>query len=193
MFTTTAALLKDLTCNLAGGIIAGMGKKDKSDMPELTIAIIEQLRNQGLSGAEIARMFGVTRQAVSYHRVTYNGTRTPREAVGAAFPWKVLREQCQTAPYKRLRDHGEYMATGGKGMPEYKLVRLRAFYRKLREENLVLEFDPTFPPEKGVSNKGGFRYQTRTDKDADLLIRVNKYTELTEEGRMIWRFPPVEP
>lgn len=138
-------------------------------------------------------MFGVSRQAISYHKRTYNGTKTPRELVGEMFPWKVTAEHCQTAPYKRLRDHGEYMATGGKGMSDYKLSRLRAFYRKLRDEGLVVEYNPSFPPVSGVSNKGGWLYQTRTDKDADLLIRVNKHAKVTDESRMIWRFPPVDP
>lgn len=171
-----------------------MAKRAKpTRKPEVTIGLIEELRNKGYSQSEIATMLGVTRQAISYHKITYGGRETPRQTVVKLFPWKVSSEHVQTAPYKRLRDHGEYMATGGKGMSEYKLSRLRGFYRKLIDGNLVVEYDPSFPPECDVSNKGGFRYQTRTEQDADLLIRVNNYTELTDEGLMIWRFPPVMP
>lgn len=37
---------------------------------------------------------------------------------------------------------------------------------------------------------GGFRYVPRTIEDDDLLIRVNEYTNLTDEGEMIWCWPP---
>lgn len=160
---------------------------------ELSIAVIEELKNKGYSQSEIARMYGVSRQAVSWHKINYGGHRTPREMINDHFPWIVPTELCQTSPYKRMRDHGEYMATGGKGMARYKLDRLRAWYRKLREDNVVVEYDPRIPPEPGVSNRGGFAYRDRRQTDGDLLVRVNEYTELTEEGRRIWRFPPRDP
>jgi hypothetical protein len=92
-----------------------------------------------------------------------------------------------------MRDHGEYAATGGKGMSKDKLDRLRSFYRKLRTENLVLEFDPSIEPIPGVSSRGGFAFRERTEADGDLLIRVNGHTFMTDEARMIWRLPLVDP
>jgi hypothetical protein len=118
---------------------------------------------------------------------------TPREVVLQSFPFQVPVEMGQTSPYRRLRDHGEYMATGGVGMSEDKLKRLRAFYRKLRNEEMVVEYDPTIPPIPGVSSKGGWAYRDRLSEDGDLLSRVNDYTNLTEEGQRIWRFPPQDP
>ena len=160
---------------------------------KISIGIIEELKRKGLNGQQIADMFNITKQAVSYHKVTYNGSRTPREVVNENFPWKVPEAMNQSSPYKRLRDHGEYMATGGEGMNEDKLKRLRSFYKKLRDNDWVIEFDPDLPPEKGVSSSGGFAFRARRPKDGDLIIRVNKYTRLTQEGLMIWRFPPVDP
>lgn len=159
----------------------------------LTVSVIDALKNQGMNQSEIAELFGVTKQAVSYHKITYEGYRTPREVVLDNFPWQVPEAMCQTSPYRRMRDHGEYMATGGRGMSKDKLKRLRSFYKKLRDEGLVLEFDPTLSPIPGVSNKGGFAYRPRKRSDADLLIRVNEYTTLTAEGRLIWCFPPRDP
>ena len=163
------------------------------DRPELTLAIIEDLKSQGYTQSEIARMFGTTRQAVSWHKRTYGGRLTPREEVARHFPWKVPHEQNQTSPYRRMRDHGEYVATGGKGMSKDKLDRLRSFYRKIRKDNVVLEFDPHIEPIPGVSSRGGFAFRPRVEADADLLIRVNAYTHLTNEGRIIWRLPTVDP
>ncbi|AZS12046.1 immunity repressor [Mycobacterium phage Zetzy] len=80
-------------------------------------------------------------------------------------------------------------------MPDEKLKRLRSFYRKLRDEGLVLEFDPNIPPIEGVSAQGGWRFveATSEERESGILIRENEHSRLTEKGRMIWRFPPREP
>lgn len=163
------------------------------DNPGLSLADIEDLKRKGFNQSEIARMYGVTRQAVSKIKQKYGGSLTPREQVNQSFPWKVSATQQQTSPYRLMRNHGEYIATGGKGMSDDKLRRLRNWYAKLREENVVLEFGPEIPPIEGVSNKGGFAYRERRPEDGDLLIRVNEHTEISDEGKMIWRFPPREP
>ena len=163
-------------------------------MPDkLSLSVVEDLKRKGFNQSEIAEMYGVTRQFVSWIKQYYGGSRTPREIVLKEFPFQVPEILGQTSPYRRLRDHGEFMATGGKGMSEDKKKRLRAFYKKLRDENLVIEFDPAIPPIPGVSNKGGWAFRERRPEDGDLLIRVNEHTTLSDEGAMIWRFPPREP
>lgn len=159
----------------------------------LSLAVVEDLKSKGFSQSQIAEKYGVTRQYISWIVRYYGGRLTPRQAVLAHFPFVVSSEMGQTAPYKRLRDHGEYYATDGVGMSEDKLSRLRGFYSKLRDENLVLEFDPDIPPIEGVSPCGGWAYRTRIDADGDRLIRVNEYTHLTDGGRKIWQFPGREP
>lgn len=154
---------------------------------------IDQLKIAGLNQSEIAEQYGVTRQAVSFTRTKYSVRMTPREKVLKEFPWTVSTLQTQQAPYRLMRDHGWYIAGLGHDMPEERLKRLRSWYRKLKQGNLVLEFDPSLPPIPGVANKGGFAYRTRTPADGDLLIKVNDHTRLTEQGKMIWRFPLVEP
>jgi len=161
------------------------------EQQQLSLSIIEDLKGKGFNQSQIAEMFGKSRQAVSWHKTRYGGRRTPREIVMDAWPFDVPRAMGQTHPFRRLRDHAEYMVTGGKGMPADKLKRLRSFYKRM--ENEVLEFDPNIGPIDGVSRYGGWAYRTRRASDADLLIRVNEYTNLTEEARMIWRFPPEIP
>ncbi len=158
--------------------------------PELTLAIIEGLKRQGLSQSEIARQFGLTRQAVSYHVRKYGGTLTPRQKALESWPWIVPTRFGQQAVYRRLRDHGEYFATNGEGMGFRKLSLLRGFYERL--ESQVVEFDPDLGPSEDVST-GGFAYRTRLESDSDLLIRVNAHTHLSEEGRKVWRMPAVLP
>ncbi|AEK07735.1 immunity repressor [Mycobacterium phage MarQuardt] len=167
----------------------------KEDIDRLSLAVVEDLKNKGFNQSEIAEMYGVTRQYVSWIKHTYGGRLTPREEVLKEFPFDVPRNMGQTSPFKRLRDHGEYVATGGVGMPDEKLKRLRSFYRKLRDEGLVLEFDPDIPPIDGVSAQGGWRYVEATpeERESGILIRENEHSRITQKGRMIWRFPPREP
>ena len=159
----------------------------------LTLAVVEDLLGKGWSQSEIAREYGVTRQYVSWIRRHYNGRLNPKEEVRQHFPWKVPAAMGQTAPYRNLRYHAEFFVTGGIGMSDVQLQRLRSFYKKLRDEDLVVEFDPNIPPEPGVSSQGGWAYRKRRKSDGDLLIRVNDYANLTDQGRRIWRFPQVEP
>lgn len=174
---------------LSDSVIA---KLKESALPPLTAAVVEDLKRQGLNQSEIARLYNVTRAHISWIKTQYGGSRTAREEVLRHFPFEVSAAQ-QTSPYKRLRDHAEFFATRGKGMSEDKLKRLRSFYQKLRTENTVVEYDPSIPPCLGVSNTGGWAFRERLPEDGDLLIRVNEFTDLTEQGKMIWRFPPVEP
>jgi hypothetical protein len=160
--------------------------------PELSLSRIEELKAKGHSQSEIARMFGVTRQAISWHKHTYNGSLTPREEALKHFPWEVSVPYTQASPYRYMRDHAEYWATGGKGMSDVKLGRLRALYRKIHA-GLVVEFDPNIPPEPGVASTGGFAWRQRQPEDGDLLFRANAYATVTDECREIFRLPVVEP
>ena len=159
----------------------------------LSLAVVEDLKNKGFNQSEIAEMYGVTKQYVSWIKHTYGGRLTPREIALQNFPFDVPEAMGQTTQFRRLRDHGEYIATHGIGMSRDKLDRLRTFYRNLRENNVVLEFDPEIPPEPGVCSKGGWAYRPREESDGDLIIRVNEHTNLTDEGRGIWRLPPHGP
>ncbi|WP_280350388.1 XRE family transcriptional regulator [Nocardia abscessus] len=160
-----------------------------SASPKLTLAVVEDLFGKGWSRKKIAALYGVTPQFVSWVRYTYGGKRAPKDLVLDHFPWRVKKQFIQTSPYRLMRLHGEWVATDGEGMPEYKLKRLRSWYKMLREKNVVLEYNPEFPIVPKVSNKGGFKYQPRLPDDEDLLIRDNEHTTLTEEGLTIWRLP----
>lgn len=167
--------------------------RTRSDLLKLSLADIEAWKRKGYSQSEIARMHGFTRQWVSLIVRKYGGSRTPRQVVMDEWPYQVPAELCHAMPYKRLRDHAEYVATGGKGMSEDKLKRLRSFYERLRAEDAVVEFDPAIPPITGVSSVGGWALRKRKPADGDLLIRVNEHTNLTEKGEMIWAWPPADP
>ncbi|APC46194.1 immunity repressor [Mycobacterium phage StarStuff] len=153
-------------------------------------SVIEDLRRKGYNQSEIAEMHGVTRQAVSWQKKTYGGRLTTRQIVQQAWPWQTTKFQGKSKAYQRLRDHGEYMRVGSfKTMSEDKRKRLLSWWKMLRDNDLVVEFDPNIEPYPGMAG-GGFRYVPRTIEDDDLLIRVNEHTNLTDEGEMIWCWPP---
>lgn len=165
-----------------------MSGKSTTRQP-LVFSVVEELRRKGFNQSEIAEMHGVTRQAVSWQKKTYGGRLTPRQIVNKAWPFRTTDLHGKSKAYQRLRDHGEFRATGGREMNEDKVKRLKSWWRKLRDENVVLEFDPSIPPAPGMAG-GGFRYVPRTIDDEDLLIRVNEHTNLTDEGEVIWSWPP---
>lgn len=154
----------------------------------LVFSVIEDLRRKGYNQSEIARMHGVTRQAVSLQLKTYGGRLTPRQIVRKAWPWTTTNEHGKSKAFQRLRDHGEFMTTRSRGMNDEKMKLLKAWWRKLRDEDVVLEFDPSIAPYPGMAG-GGFRYVPRTLADDDLLIRVNEHTDLPEEGKLFWCWP----
>jgi len=156
----------------------------------LVFGVIEDLRRRGYNQTQIANMHGVSRQAVSWHKMTYGGHLTTRQVVNKAWPWKTTSPHGKSKVYQRLRDHGEYVATGGSGMSDTKIKLLKSWWRTLRDKNVVVEFDPNLPPEKGISPYGGFAYRERIPEDGDLIIRVNDFTHLSAEGAKFWRWPP---
>lgn len=167
--------------------------EDLRGWEEISPAAVEHWRKLGYSQSAIGRRYGFTRQYISWIKQYHGGTLTKRQEVLQHWPFVVPAEQGQCAPYKRLRDHAEYFVTGGLGMAEDRLSRLRGFYNKLREDDLVVEYDPAIAPTPGVSNKGGWAYRKRRKADEDLLIRVNEHTFMTDKAFMIWRFPPLDP
>lgn len=161
----------------------------------LDIHLIRQLKNKGFNQSEIAELYGVTRQAVSWIWRQYGGELSTRQRVKKAMPFTSEGKFSRAYPLQMLRDHAEFVLEGRIDQWKAKRVeRLRGFYKRLREENLVVEYDPDFPPNPGVSKPGGFDYRQREPRDGNLLIRVNEYTNPTEyEGKNVWQFPPQDP
>lgn len=109
-------------------------------------------------------MHGVSRQAVSWQKKTYGGHLTPRQEIQAAWPWITTAVHGKSKPYQRLRDHGEFVITKGKGMSDDKKSRLLAWWKMLRDADVVVEFDPDIPPARGwrAAVSGTFLGRPRT-------------------------------
>lgn len=167
-----------------------MNGRRSEERAELSLSIIEDLKGKGFNQSDIAELFGVTRQAVS-DQVRKYGRPTKRQAALEQFPFDVPAEMQWMAPCRNLRNAMVHRA--GVKLPEDSLKRLRSFIKKLREEDLVVEFDPAIPPIPGVSSKGGWAFRRRVSGDGNLLIRVNEFTRLTKEGNDLLQLPSKDP
>lgn len=163
--------------------------------------LVLELLNRGMTRVEIANEYGVTRQAVTNHirRLRKKGIEVPRSPLEIAVErmpigWNesMPTRFKETWQYTMLRSHLEYIETGGEGMSDYKLDKLRTWYQKLEDRDLVIEYDPDIPPDMHLAS-GGWRYVPREDRDNGLILRRNKFTNVRDEDVSHWRLPPRRP
>ncbi|QGJ90972.1 immunity repressor [Mycobacterium phage BiancaTri92] len=181
------------------GKISNLDVTKATSRQPLTLSTIEDLRRKGYNYQQIGDMHGVTRQAVDWQVRTYGGRLDTRQQVKALWPFETHKPHDKSKAFQRLRDHGEYMRQlSFKGFSEEKKKRLISWWRMLRNDNVVLEFDPSIEPYPGMVG-GGFRYVPREERDDDQLIRVNEHVRpevLDEDGsldskaELIWTWPP---
>lgn len=162
------------------------------DLPfeKLTPEAIRYYRNKGRNQSEIANIFGVTKQAVSSmaHRHGIELPKTPRAIALEQFPWTVPAKYQDTGFYRRMADHTHYIVNGPGSLTAQRVRLLKSFYQRLRDNNVVVEYDPGIPPSPDCK-AGAWRYVVRKPSDGDLMIRVNEYTTVTDES--LWRIPSV--
>ncbi|MBM7771951.1 hypothetical protein JOD54_002155 [Actinokineospora baliensis] len=155
----------------------------------LTAALVDQLMKQGLTIEAIAAQYGVSKSAVSWHRNNGGQFRKPREKAMEYFPWKTMDPRFKVAAhYKRVTEHLLFAVCGVDQLSDNQLDRLNSFHESLRDNRIVVEFDPAFPAKPGLAS-GGWDYVRREPADADLVIRVNEHTTVTDEDRGLWRLP----
>lgn len=161
----------------------------------MTPDTIRFFRDQGRSDAWIGRLFGVTRQAVSKMAKAYGLPKSKHRIARDSAPFLVNAKMNRATVAQRLRAHRLYvMFPDSHGLTDKEISRLRSFYEKLKNEGLVVEFDPTIPPNPGVSAQGGFAYRKRETRDGDLLLRLNEHTYVEDEYEgssfyETWSFP----
>jgi hypothetical protein len=158
------------------------------DRTVLVLSEVLELKKKGWTNAEIAREKGVTRQAVTKLLRGHGIYARERSKVTREhFPWVITDEHSRTSAVRRLRDHAAVFLSGRDAINPTDLKRLSSWYVLM--ENHVLMFDPHLPPVPGEFPYGGFALKDRTPDDGNLLIRVNEYTKLTDEGKIIWARP----
>lgn len=161
--------------------------------PSTSRSEIEALEAKGFTQAEIAKIVGITESGVSWH-LRHTGGK-PRETlverIKKSLPWEITGDQVQATPYREVLLHLEYCEVGYEKMSPRKREKLRAFYNKLIEYSTVVLYDPKIQPRPG-QKYGGFEYVPREETDGDLILRLDKNTQVPEDGRAKWSLPPRE-
>lgn len=176
-----------------GGLI--MARPRGRNGPIITYADIARKKSEGMTQSEIAREVGVSRAYISQIVKEYGPAKepTPREkAIEENYPWEVATGHTQAYLHRQLRNHLDYVVNGSEGMSEVNLERLRLFYNKLKDFDLVVEYSPLNPPMPDTPT-GGYAYLHREKNDGDLIIRINDYTIVTPKTLEIWRMPETLP
>lgn len=157
---------------------------------------IDELRRKGMTQNQVAKFFGVSRQAVSKMKHRYgNFTETPRERILRNYPFQHGGEHNQSVLFRRLKEHGLYIAGGAWALSKAQRRDLNRFYHRLRSQSLIVEYDPNTLPSPG-NKYGGYSLVPRTkDDNPNSLVRKNTHTTITEEAERFgfWNFPPEDP
>ncbi|WP_406379103.1 hypothetical protein [Streptomyces sp. NBC_00197] len=152
-------------------------------------AIYELLAIDGVNVVRVAKEFGVSRAAI------YKRTKARKEVLPQSLkseimrhsPWKdVEPEHTKAAQRAYVAHHIEWVLSGGK-IDDWKVPRLRRFYRELGDpQDKVLTYDRNEPPNQW-SDTGGWKYVPREESDGDLILRTDD--PLTEEQKRVYVRP----
>lgn len=129
------------------------------DLPD-TVELQALLR-QGASQADIARRYGVTRQAVS-KALAASHLRQPRHSFKPYAPWKVRTVHQNAYQLRMLRLHGREQM--GLPIAEGDKRQLEAFRARLDELDVVVDYD----------REEGFFYVPREEGDTEYHARYSE-------------------
>lgn len=174
-----------------------MERKPEPD-DEQKLGEINAWRRDGLTWEEIGVKLGCSKQwALQLAKRLSARYRKPTERAADHIPlsWDdwMTEEHRRASAYQNLRNHLTYIETSHNDSPETRLSaeslqKLEGFYRRLRETNTVVVFNPAIPPKPG--NKfGGWDYEQRKLSDRDYLIRRNHFTKIKESDMRFWKLP----
>lgn len=131
--------------------------------------VLVTLRRKGWTYAEIATHYNVSNAAV-YLRLRQANAVDAREDHRELIPWTVATEQAQAHPLVMLR----YLSRRKLGypIPAKKQRMLDKWLAEIKEADVVVCYDPTYPPNPASPIHGGFYYSRRRPSDGNSLIRV---------------------
>src|SRR5262245_20739244 len=106
--------------------------------------VLSQLRQQGGRYADIARHYGVPRGSGYLPLRQVPNAVNERPRYDKLIPWKVAREHAHAFPVQMLRLVGR--RENGEDIPPVKERMLDKWLREVREADVVVCYDPTYPP-----------------------------------------------
>ncbi|UBI10026.1 hypothetical protein LA324_05300 [Corynebacterium coyleae] len=154
--------------------------------PELVIYLMDN----GFRQVDIAREYKVSRQYI-HTLAKQAGYTSPITTVQENLPWDVDPDFNRNSTFMALRLVGHEAVAPGK-LTEESRERAAGLIRRLRQFNVVVDYDPDYPPIVGLTNTPGFAYVPRTEKDEDFIVKIKPGVRITPLGDKIWRLPPEE-
>lgn len=152
--------------------------------PDLVMYLMEN----GYRQADIAREYGVTRQYI--HKLAKQaGYISPIGTVRDNMPWEVDPAFQKNATYMAFRLVG-HNRVAPDSLEEGSKARAEGLINRLATFNVVLDYDPSYPPIPGLTNTPGFAYLPREEQDEDFMMKVKPGVKITPLGNKIWRMPP---
>ena len=154
--------------------------------PELVLYLMDN----GFRQVDIAREYKVSRQYI-HKLATDGGYSSPITTVKDNMPWDVDPEFARNSTLIAMRLVGHERVAPGK-MTEESRERANSLIKRLRQFNVVVDYDPSYPPIIGLTSTPGFAYLPRTDRDEDFIMKIRPGVRITPLGNKIWRLPPEE-
>lgn len=124
---------------------------------------LRRLLAQGHTHAEIARMYGVTREAISGAARRY-GLSTDKVRHKDTLPWRVRGQHSMEYPARMLRLLGRRRK--GQSMNAAQAAELDGFLARLKRDNSIVAYDP--------ESITGFNYIDAKWKDHDEDIPIRR-------------------
>lgn len=153
----------------------------------LSPELVMYLMDNGFRQADIAREYKVSRQYI--HKLAKDaGYISPISTVQDNMPWDVDPAFSRNSTFVAFRLVGHARVAPGK-LVGPSIERANGLLKRLRQFNVVVDYDPDYPPIIGLTNTPGFAYVQREDTDEDFIMRVKPGVRITPLGDKIWRMP----
>ncbi|MFT3716714.1 MAG: hypothetical protein QM774_12450 [Gordonia sp. (in: high G+C Gram-positive bacteria)] len=145
-----------------------------------------------MNQSQIAEKYGVTRAYISWILKQHAKVSPRRESLRLYWPWPEAKTAHRQSKLGRaLKDHIVWMDLQDPDELSAEAGMLLPWLYGELDLGQVVEFDPTIPT-RGKS-PAGWIFRDRQVTDRDLIIRVNRYTQLTDEMEKVWRMPETRP
>jgi len=153
----------------------------------LTPELVIYLMNNGHRQVDISREYGVSRQYV--HKLAKDaGYTSPIGMVRDNMPWEVDPSFNRNATLVAFRLVG-HIALAPDKLTKDSVDRAKGLLKRLEQFNVVVDYDPAYPPIMGLTNTPGFAYVPRTDEDENFIMKIKPSVRVTPLGNKIWRIP----
>lgn len=156
----------------------------------LTADVARDLLESGMSQTEVSRIYGVSRQYVHILAKRAGYEPSKRLNLDGLMPWDVdYSGHWPNHIFRGMRAHLKTILLPHEGEGDADKKARESMFRKLVRYNQVIDFDPSHPAVKGLSNTGGFKYVPRTAEDKDYIVKVKPGVKVNNTFKKLWTMP----